>query len=174
MLRQDLNNEVFAYAEDTTQVTNQVIVDQVSADTGRSLSDGRDTPPEPSSPVDVSPVDALNNRPVPFDLSRQPRFKGYEEMADNQKEQDNFEDIQDVPIQVQPDIYGKLKAEVQEVEEEVTRDNPDLNFIGKVVNDGVSINNPRLWGARTLTTPKLREHLEKNDAKFKPSEVGTQ
>jgi hypothetical protein len=169
VLRQDLNNEVFAYAEDTAQVTNQGIVDQFGAETGRSLSDGRDTPPEPSSPVDV-----LNNRPVPFDLSRQPRFKGYEEMAENQKDQDNFEDIQDVPIQVQPDVYGKLKTEVQEVEEKVTTDNPDLNFIGKVVNDGVSINNPRLWGARTLTTPKLRQHLEKNDAKFKPSEVGTQ
>ncbi len=160
---------MFAYAEDTAQVTNQGIVDQFGAETGRSLSDGRDTPPEPSSPVDF-----LNNRPVPFDLSRQPRFQGYEEMADNQKERDNFEDIQDVPIQVQPDVYGKLKTEVQEVEENLIRDNPDLNFIGKVVNDGVSINNPRLWGARTLTTPKLRQHLEKNDAKFKPSEVGTQ
>jgi hypothetical protein len=169
VLRQDPNNEVFAYAEDTAQATNQVIVDQFGAETGRSLSDGRDTPPEPSSPVDV-----LNNRPVPFDLSHQPRFQGYGEMANNQKEHDNFEDIQDVPIQVQPDVYGKLKTEVQEVEEDVTRDNPDLNFIGKVVNDGVSINNPRLWGARTLTTPKLRQHLEKNDAKFKPSEVGTQ
>ena len=173
MLRQDPNNEVFAYAEDTAQVTNQVIVNQLGAETGRSLPDGRDIP-KPSSPVDVSPVDELNNRLVPFDVSLQPRFQGYAEMADNQKEQNNFEDIQDMPIQVQPDVYGKLKTEVQEVEEKVRRDNPDLNFIGKVVNDGVSMNNPRLWGARTLTTPKLRQHLEKNDAKFKPSEVGTE
>jgi hypothetical protein len=97
-------------------------------------------------------------------------FQGQKEAEDDQEELD--EDIEDVPIQVQPDVYGTLK-EVQPLEEKPREsqpnpdvNNPDLNYKAYVVNDGIAFTNPRLWGAKTLTTPGLRNHLSKNDAKF--------
>jgi hypothetical protein len=135
---------------------------QLGAEIGRNLSD-EDIPPPPP------PVDELNNRLVPFDVSRQPRFQGHKN-ADDQEGPD--EHIQDVPIQVQPDVYGTLK-EVEPLDEKPIEsqlnpnlNNPDLNYKAYVVNDGIAFTNPRLWGAKTLTTPGLRSHLSKNDAKF--------
>ena len=142
---------------------------------------------QPGAEIDQSPVvedspdplpatDILNNRLVPFDVSLQRRFKGAFKKANDQVDAD--EDVEDVPIQVQPDAYGTLKESVQPVQEEPTArepkpdpNNPDWNFKGAVVNDGVAFTNPRLWGAKTLTTPGLRSHLSKNDAKFAPAVV---
>mmetsp|Transcript_9646 Transcript_9646/g.15766 ORF Transcript_9646/g.15766 Transcript_9646/m.15766 type:complete len:1241 (+) Transcript_9646:107-3829(+) len=143
---------------------------------------------QPGAEIDQSPVvedspdplpatDILNNRLVPFDVSLQRRFKGAFKKANDQVDAD--EAVEDVPIQVQPDAYGTLKESVQPVQEEPTArepkpadpNNPDWNFKGAVVNDGVAFTNPRLWGAKTLTTPGLRSHLSKNDAKFAPAVV---
>ena len=128
--------------------------------------------PQVQAPVEQNLLssDILNNRIVPFDLGSEPRFRG-QTQADTQGEV--IEDVQHAPVQVQPDAYGTLKevqppVQGQPISREPNRDPNDINFNFKaaVIDDGVSSTNPRLWGSKTLTTPNLRTHLNKNDAKF--------
>eukprot|EP00985_Skeletonema_marinoi_P031977 scaffold37958_cov229-Skeletonema_marinoi.AAC.3 len=152
-------------------------IDAANTDRDQSGAEIDRNPVNEDSPAPLPPTDILNNRIVPFDVSRQPRFRGNRK-ADDQEEAS--EDVEDAPIQVQPDAYGTVK-EAQPVQEKPRLrrpkpdpNNPDLNYKAAVVDDGIAFTNPRLWGAKTLTTPGLRNHLNKNDAKFAPAaaEVG--
>ena len=132
---------------------------EIGAEIARNLIDE-------DSPAPLPPLDVLNNRLVPFDITRQPRFQDHKKAGD-QEEPKEYEYDEDAPTQAKPDAYGTLK-EAQPVEEKPRESQPnsDFNFKAYVVNDGISLTNPRLWGAKTLTTPGLRAHLIKSDAKF--------
>jgi hypothetical protein len=173
----NLNAIIDAAYADPNSFQSSAEIDQgpVVEDSGAEIDQ---SPVVEDSPDPLPASDILNNRLVPFNVSRQRRFQEGMNKAKDPEVDANEADEEDAPIQVQPDAYGTLKEEdpsVQEKKPTTAREpepdpsNPDWNFKGAVVNDGVSHTNPRLWGAKTLTTPGLRTHLSKNDAKFAPA-----
>jgi len=195
-----------ANAPDYAPVGNVDAIESANADpnNGRSDSETYRNPVAIDSAAPNPPTDILNNRIVPFDISREPRFRGSNKGDDDE---DSKEAVEDVPVQVEPDAYGTLKEVKRDQQESRARQskaresrereasarqprtreqsareprvreprpdpsNPDFNYKAAVVDDGIAFTNPRLWGAKTLTTPGLRIHLNKNDAKFAPAAV---
>eukprot|EP00984_Skeletonema_dohrnii_P029109 scaffold19468_cov67-Skeletonema_dohrnii-CCMP3373.AAC.1 len=97
------NANVDANSNEAANVPDAIDAANTDPNNGQSAVEIDRNPVNEDSPAPLPPTDILNNRIVPFDVSRQPRFQGNRK-ADDQEVAN--EDVEDAPIQVQPDAYG--------------------------------------------------------------------